>query len=833
MSLVKKSIITFLLLLTYSIFSFAQQQRPQGQGGGNRPQGQGNRGPSIGRVYGKVLEADTKQSVPYASVVVVRSFGKKDTIIGGALTSDNGEFSIADLPLSNLKVRITYVGFKDFERIITLSQPDNIEMDLGNIKLQPDAKVLDAVEVKTQKTGVQLGLDKKVFNVDKNITATGGTAEDVLKNVPSVSVTDDGAAQLRNKSTTVYVDGRPTVLNLNQISSEQIEQVEVITNPSAKYEASTTGGIINIVMKKNKKPGYNGSVSLGAGLPKRLNAMGNLNIKEGRFNWQAMGMYMLGANDVDGYSNRTSLSNGLVLNQFNQTSVNTNSNVHAMGRFGTDYTINNRNTFSIFGNAMHGQFDNTEAQEFKQTLASKALDYYGTRNLTSDNAFNNYGLQMLWRKTFPKRGQELGADLTSNWRDIKNGGDWITKNYDKDGVSYPSNPSRQVNAGTTKGNQLTFQLDYTNPVNDSTKWEMGVRSYFNGNDQAFYADSVSTDGSKKRITAQSTDLTINENVNAAYITYTGKSHGIGYQMGLRYEQSVFNATSRLGNEGTFGYDYTKDLLRSVFPSLYLSKKVSANSELQLNLSRKIQRPDFRQIMPFIRQADSKSYSVGNPTLKPEFISIAEMNYNHLWKNNNWLVSLFYRHEDDPFESYAELDAAGLIKNSFKNAKSNDEYGIDNTFKFGFSKNIELTLSNNAFYRTLRTDTSELSGIVWNGKTSLNWKLPKEFSTQISGNFESKEITLQGRRNATGFMDWAVKKDFGRKASLTFSVNDVFNSRKRVSYTETPYFIQEQLRRREVRNFRLNFQYRFGKMDASLFNKKKPSRQQNQQQEMDF
>ena len=822
----KKSIITFLFLLSFSLFSFAQQQRPQGQGGGNR-------GPSIGRVYGKVLEADTKQSVPYASVVVVRSFGKKDTIIGGALTGDNGEFNITELPLSNLKIRITYVGYKDFERTVTLSQPDNIEMDLGNIKLQPDAKVLDAVEIKTQKTGVQLGLDKKVFNVDKNITATGGTAEDVLKNVPSVSVTDDGAAQLRNKSTTVYVDGRPTVLNLNQISSEQIEQVEVITNPSAKYEASTTGGIINIVTKKNKKPGYNGSVSLGAGLPKRLNAMGNLNIKEGRFNWQAMGMYMLGANNVEGYSNRTSLSNGLFLNQFNQTSLNANSNAHAMARLGTDYTVNNRNTFSIFGNLMHGQFDNTETQDFKQTLAGNVLDYYGDRNLESNNAFDNYGLQMLWRKTFPKRGQELGADLTSNWRDVKNGGNWITNNFDKDRVPSKYNPSQQINTGATKGNQLTFQLDYTNPVNDSTKWEMGVRSYYSGSDQAFLADTLLADKTKSRLIAQSTDLTINENVNAAYVTYTGKTHGIGYQMGLRYEQSIFDATSRLGNEGSFGYNYTKDLSRSLFPSLYLSKKVSANSELQVNLSRKINRPNFRQIMPFIRQADSRSYSVGNPTLKPEFISIAEMNYNHLWKNNNWLFSVFFRHEDDPYEDYAELDAAGLIKNSYKNAKSNDEYGIDNTFKFGFSKNLELTLSNNAFYRTLRTDSTELSGIVWNGKTSVNWKLPKDFSTQISANYESKEITLQGRREAIAFMDWAVKKDFGRKASLTFSVNDVFNSRKRVSYTETSYFIQEQLRRREVRNFRLNFQYRFGKMDASLFNKKKPNRSQNQQQEMDF
>jgi hypothetical protein len=832
---VKKSITISFLIFFYAFVAVAQQ-RPQGQqNGGSRPQGQGggNRGPSIGRVYGKIVDADTKQSVPYASVVVVRSFGKRDTIVGGALTAENGEFSITELPLSNMKVRITYVGFKNFERIVTLSQPDNIEMDLGNIRLETDSKVLDAVEIKTQKTGVQLGLDKKVFNVDKNITATGGTAEDVLKNVPSVSVTEDGAAQLRNKSTTVYVDGRPTVLSLNQISSEQIDQVEVITNPSAKYDASTTGGIINIVMKKNKKPGYNGSLSFGAGLPKRLNTMANINIKEGRFNWQTSGMYMLSANDVEGYSNRTSLNKGLTINQFNQTSVQSNSNIHANIRLGTDYTVNNRNTFSIFGNAMHGQFDNTEKQGFRETLPSKETVYYGSRNLASKNAFDNYGMQLLWRKTFPKRGQELGADLTSNWRDIENGGDWTTNNYTKDSVAYPNNPSRQVNGGATKGNQLTFQLDYTNPINDSTKWEMGVRSYMNGSDQSFLSDSIFPNNVKKRIVSQSTDLTIKEKVNAAYITYTGKSHGIGYQMGLRYEQSVFKGTSRLGTEGAFGYDYSKDLLRSVFPSVYLSKKLSANAEFQINLSRKVQRPDFRQIMPFIRQADSRSYSIGNPSLKPEFISTAEMNYNHLWKNNNWLISLFLRHEDDPYEGYAELDGAGLIKNSFKNAKSNDEYGIDNTLKLGLSQNIELTLNSNTFYKTIRTDTSKFSGIVWNGKTTLNWKLPKMLSTQISANYESEEVALQGKRLAVGFMDWALKKDFGKKASLTFSVNDIFNSRKRISYTETSFFIQEQLRRREVRNVRLNFQYRFGKMDASLFNKKKPSRQGGQQQDMDF
>jgi ferric enterobactin receptor len=723
------------------------------------------------------------------------------------------------------------MGFQGFEKIVALSQSE-LEMDLGNIKLQTDATLLTEVEIKSQKTGVQLGIDKKIFNVDKNITAAGGTAEDVLKNVPSVSITDDGAAQLRNKSTTVYVDGRPTVLTLNQISSEQIDQVEVITNPSAKFEASTTGGIINIVLKKNKKTGYNGSLSLGTGYPKRLNTMANINIKEGRFNWQASAMYMLNANSAKGYSNRTSLKNGLITDQFNQTSITGSSNIYTSGRLGTDYTVNNRNTFSLFSNVMRGQFNNADDQSFYETSATKDTAYYGNRNLISNTQFTNYGVQMMWRKIFPKRGRELGVDLTNNWRKVKNDGDWSTNNFYKNGTPYPANPSQQINNGKTNGSQTTFQLDYTNPVNDSTKWEMGVRSYYSSSDQLYLADSAFSNGTTRRIAAQSIDLAIRENVNAAYVTYTGRLRGIGYQMGLRYEQSIFDATSRLGGEGSFGYNYGSDLSRSLFPSLYISKKLTTNSEFQVNLSRKISRPDFRQIMPFIRQADSRSYSVGNPTLKPEFISLAEMNYNHLWKNNNWLFSIFFRHEDDPFEAYSELVTGDIIKNSFKNAKSNDEYGIDNTLKLGLSKNIEFTVNNNVFYKTLRTDTSKLTGVVWQGKATLNWKLSKEFSAQVIGNYESNEISLQGKRLSNGFMDFALKKDFGRTSSLTFAVNDLLDSRRRISYTETNYFIQQQMRRRDVRNFRLSYQYRFGKVDASLFNKKKPTRQQGQQ-DMDY
>jgi outer membrane cobalamin receptor len=818
---VKKSISILLLLISFSFI--VEAQRPQGQGGGNR-------GPSVGRVYGKLLEGSSKETVPYASVVVLLSFGKKDSIVGGALTAENGEFSIKDLPLSKLKVRISYVGFKNYERIVALSVPDNVEMDLGNISLETDAKVLGEVEVTGQKTGMQLGLDKKIFNVEKNITATGGTAEDVFKNIPSVSVDADGNALLRNQGTTVFVDGRPTFLALNQIVAEQIDQVEVITNPSAKYDASTTGGIINIITKKNKKPGYNGSVSLGTGLPERWNANANLNIKEGRFNWQASGSYFSSKNDIPTYSNRTNLRNGEILNQFNQNTISGNSRAFLMGRLGTDYTVNNRNTFSIFGNVRGGQFDDNDSQTFVQTLANKDTAFYGTQKPVSSREFMMYSAQMMWRKTFPTKGKELTADVTSNWMKSNSADDWRT-NTITNGIAVPT---RQVNAGISNGTQITFQVDYTNPINDSTKWEMGIRSNSGGREQGFAADSVFMDGSTKNIVLQSTDLTIIDNVYAAYATYTGKMRGIGYQAGVRYEQSNFNGNSRLSGDGKFGYNYPskKDgIWNAFFPSLYLSKKVSAQSEVQVNLSRKINRPGFREIMPFIRQTDNQSYSVGNPALKPEFITLAEVNYNHIWKSNNWLISVYYRHESDPIVGFSELDANNLIRTSYINGAGNDRIGLDNTLKLGLTKDIELMLNTNVNNRTIRTDSITRNGWASENKAILSWKLPKGFSTQVTGEYETDEVIAQGIQKGAAFMDFALKKDFGRNASLTFSVNDVFNSRIRVTQLNTPIFLQESMRRREIRNFRLTYQYRFGKMDASIFNRKRSGGQQ--QQDMDF
>jgi outer membrane cobalamin receptor len=842
-----KNLTSLGILFFVAVNLFSQQpQRPQGGGppaGMNLPAGM--KVPNIGRIYGKLLEAGTKQPVPYASVVVFRTMGKKDTILGGGLTLENGDFSIGELPFGPVQVKISFVGLKEFKKTLMIVPPDYVEIDLGDLKLESDAKVLGTVDVTAQKSQVQLNLDKRVFNVDKNITATGGTAEDVLKNIPSVTINSDGNAQLRNQSTTVFIDGRPTLLSINQIAADQIDNIEVITNPSAKFDASTSGGIINIVLKKNRKPGYNGFVSLSGGYPTNYNTTGNLNYKEGKLGVTAFYNMNYGSNPIFAYTNETRSNNGVRTGFFRQDGDNEFNRRFQVGRLSFDYSLNNRNTLTIAGNMVQGNFDIDVDNRFYSGLNDSKPDSNGTFRNIARNQFKNYGAQVIWKKTFPKKGQELTNDLTYNQSTSFNNSDWNTRI-----ITPISLNTIQENRGGNEGYQLTYQLDYVNPLTDSTKIEMGLRSNMNNRDQDFLAKFVLDDNTKILIPSQSTDIRVEEMVNAAYITYTGRFKGIGYSAGLRFEQAQLIGQSRLDisqNGGKFGYKYPGDngvsIFNSFFPSLYVSKKINKATELQVNFSRKINRPDFMRIMPFVREANLRNFSRGNPALVPEFINLAELNFNKIFGNNNWLISLYLRNEEQPITQFirpALNDSLNRQEITFINGDNANRIGVDNTLKLSFGKNVDLTTNVNLYNTSISLiqngTTFKNSGWAWSGKANFNIKLPKDFSIQLTGNYESEQPNLQGRRLAFAFGDFAIKKAFNRLTSMTLSINDVTNTRQQINVLEsgsvTNFIVTENLRRRDVRNIRLAFQMAFGKMDASIF-KKRPQGGGSQQQQMDF
>jgi outer membrane receptor protein involved in Fe transport len=810
-----------------------------------RPTNPGNNaaagaGMKIGRVYGRILD-DAKKAVPYASVTLYVSKGKKDSLVSGALSEENGDFNITELAFGRYKVKITYVGFKDFTQFVVVRPPDNVEQDLGDIKLEIDAKVLADVNITSEKSQSQLALDKQVFNVGRNAASVGGTAEDVLKSVPSVTLDVDGNAKLRNNATTVYLDGRPTPLTLNQIPADEIEKVEIMTNPSAKYEAQSSGGIINIVTKKNKKTGYNGFLTLGAATGNRFNGTLSLSYKQGKNSFTGFYNRNQSKQPSTGYTNRTNLYNNNVISYFDQ--VNNSFFRHRMqvGSLAWERQINNRNTLTLTGNYRNGRHNMEDNQNYVTRSPQKDTLVKGLRTIDPNNEFTNLGTALNWKKTFPKKGKELIADLNYNRGFSDNAANWsTTDNYNNGSKKVTDN----IITGGNTSQTFIFQLDYTNPINDSTKIEYGVRSSWNQRDQQYYNDFLDENGDTTRIADFSQDFLVKDYINAAYINYSSRWKGISYQAGLRYEQSNLNATSRIAGKD-FGYNYpssANDIFKSLFPSVYFSKKLKSNSELQLNMSRKINRPDWMRMMPVIRQADRQNIQIGNPALKPEFINLVELNYNKLFKSNNWLVSLYLRDEQNnivPFASPSTSDTSVLI-NTFVNGARGFRFGIDNTLKLEWNKKLEFTTNINAFNMIFRAQDIERQGFALNGKVNANYKFPKDYSLQATYNYESPRVFLQGKEKENQFLDLAFKKDItlgslvkskantpagnARLGSLTFSVSDVFNTKRNLRYFETAYFTQDVQRRRELRFYKVTLQLFFGKPDASIFKRKNTTRQ---------
>ncbi len=824
----KKIAFLFSFLILALTTAFAQMPK-QTKGGADM---------NIGRLYGKVVETSGKPPIAYASVTVLRNVSGRDSLIGGALTEENGDFNITGLPMGPLTVKVSFVGYKDFTKPVKISPPDNVEQDLGNIKLASSAQELGTVEVKAEKVSTQISLEKRVYNVEKNITATGGTAEDVLKSVPSVSVDVDGNPKLRDRATTIYVDGKPTLMSLTQIPSDQIESVEVISNPSAKYEASTTGGILNIVLKKNRKPGYNGMVGLGVGSQGRYNGMVNLNGHEGKFN--VTGFYNINSskNPSTGYVNLINKNpDGSIINYFNQNTGVTFENLFQIGRLGVDYAVNNRNTVSLTGTVVAGKFNINTDQNYEFLSPTKEKLNYGTRQTAPQNDFHNKNLEASWKKAFAKKDESLSVLANYSWGNFSNLADWTTTGYDKTGQILAQNPELVHIIGGNKNQQAVFQIDFVNPINDSSKLEMGARSFWSGRDQTYFYNNIYD--KKSVIDSSLTQVFgINENINAAYVTYSSRmKYQINYQIGLRFEQSNMLGTSHWASLKDFGYAYPKgtgkDLARSFFPAVYLSKKIDAKTEIGLNFSRKIQRPNFRQIMPGVQASDKQNIQIGNPDLQPEFVNLAELSYNKIFGSNNWLSTLYLADETNTLKplTYRSPTDPSVKITKFVNGSNELMYGLDNTLKLAFGKNLELMLNANVFNFTVNVDTFHNSGWTWNSKANVTYKFPADISMQINGGYDADRPSAQGIRKGSAYADFAVKKSFFHNAAnVTFSINDVFNSRKEISILDQPTYYQESMRRRDTRFYKLSLQIPFGKVDASMFKKMKEGKKQGSGQE---
>lgn len=847
----------------------------------------GSRGASgmqmAGRIYGKIVETQTGKGVDAASVQLIQnkfdSAAKKRTevIIGGMLTKPNGEFSLENVPLfGQLKLKITAIGFKPIEQQVSFNLKmggangadmnallNAIDKDLGNIKLEVDAQVLGGVTVSTSKPLFQLGIDRKIFNVEKDLVSTGGTAVDVMKNIPSITVDIDGNVSLRNNAPQIFVDGRPTTMQLDQIPADAIESVEIITNPSAKFDASGgTSGILNVVLKKNKKVGYNGSIRSNIDSRAKVGLGGDINLRQNKVNLFASANYNQRKSIGSGNTNRINILDNpnTILYQDDKSTMNGS---FGFGRAGFDFFANNRNTVSANISMARGNFQpKTISELLVDSLYSMKTSSYTERNSANNGSFRNLGSQLSFKHNFPKSGREWTADATFNSRTSNNNNNIITDFY-----YYPStilkNRFTQQQKGEGENKNLILQSDYVNPLTEKSKMEMGVRASFNNSNStnAFYL--VSPGGQLILQPTSQIDYESKDHVIAGYTTFTNQLKKFGYQLGLRVESSGYEATL-LKTKEKFTYNFPV----SFFPSVFLTQKMKKDQELQLNYSRRINRPNFFQLAPYTDSSDFLNLSKGNPGLKPEFTNSIELSYQKIFMNKNTiLTSLYYKNTNNLITRFQEKysspsNGKDYVLNTFINANSSYVTGLEMTMKNKVTKIWELTSNLNLFTSKIKIDdpTQPIQGqfLSWFGKLNNTFKLPKNFTLQISGEYQSKTIlppggsssrsgggfigmgfgqptSPQGYVRPNYFVDAAFKYEFlkNKAASISLNINDIFRTRRTYVHSQSPYFVQDVFRRRDPQVLRLNFNWRFGKFDPNLFKRKNMKSERELMNNMDM
>lgn len=805
-------------------------------------------------VIGKVIDLESNKPIPAASVQLFAILkndndSHKDSLVAVMLTKSNGDFSFRELPsYDSLKIKITAVGHADAVRTFTFMNEQDTEAlrkDVGNIVLAREAQQLEGIVITAARPAMKLGIDKKIFDVDQTITSKGGTAVDVMKNIPSLSVDVDGNVELRNSAPTIFVDGRPTILTLDQIPSDNIDRVELITNPSAKYDASSGGGIINIILKKEKRRGFNGLVSVTGGTPEVFRTNANLNLRQGKFNFFLSGNYSTSGGKSNSSSERINFADGLVSNYFNQHTINDRNRNFKSIRGGFDYFIDNRNTITLSQGYTQGDFKNIESQSQEFLDASKTTERYGDRTNFNTFQFRRNNSQLNYTHKFPKSGRELNASLNVNYGGVNNYSN-IESNYTKPDGTVDGSATLVRNRGSNDNNQWTAKIDFTSPLNEHSKIETGLRSFINNYESVFNTYSVLDVGEVKL--PLSNNYKYREQVHAAYFTYTGEVGTFGYQLGLRGEYSDFDGTL-VDSAKHFGYTYPsgiKNIWDALFPSVFLSKKLNDRDELQLNYSRRVRRPGFWQLNPFIDINDPLNIQQGNPELKPEFRNSFELNYSVGYgQNNNFLAVLYYRNTVGDITRYSDTITAAqyeklqnsaidpdAILNTYINSKSNNRLGLELTLQQKIAKDFEITPSASFAYRKVNADVKDMDlsneGFNWNAKMTANYKIKtakessffNDLSFQLSGSYESPRVIPQGKVLEQYSADLALRKDLfkDKKGSIVFSVNDLFDTNRRGVIYDTPSFYQESYRRWRVRSFRVTFSYKFGNANFQLFKK---------------
>ncbi|MCF0040175.1 TonB-dependent receptor [Dyadobacter fanqingshengii] len=760
-------------------------------------------------VTGKIVDGQNNSPLGYASIRLFRT--ADSTFTAGAITDETGGF-VVDIVAGSYYALSEFIGYKpQVTQNIKLTAGTS-PLNIGTIKVSGSAKTLDEVTVQAEKSSMELSLDKKIFNVGKDLANAGGTGVDILTNIPSVAVDVEGNVSLRGSGNVrILIDGKPSGLvsikgasGLQQLQGSMIERVEIITNPSARYEAEGMGGVINIVLKKERKEGINGSFDIITGYPTNYGVAANVNYRRKNLNFFIN--YTLSYRNTPGKNylyQELYRNDSTFIMERDMTSNLKGMNNSARG--GIDYYFNPKNilTGSYTWRTSKGKrFSTLKYRDYLTSINNLTSFTNRTQDETETEPNSEYSIT--YKKTFDKKGQEFTADVRylDNW---ENSDQYYRENvYRPDGSPSDIPPllQRAVNYETEK--QLLFQMDYVHPFGKEGKFEAGARSSSRDmtND---YAVTQETSEGWIPLPSLTNDFLYEENINAAYGIVGNKTGKFSYQAGLRAEWTGVTTELKQTKE------VNERNYANLFPSVHVTYDFAKQNAFQLSFSRRVRRPQYNDLSPFATYSDNRNYWSGNPDLNPEFTNAFELGHIKYMSKGSLTSSLYYRHTNGKITSIRRVQEDGSSYTRPENLGTEDAYGAEFTSSFTLYQWWKLDGSVN-FFRAITDGTGldedfQSDTYSWFVRMMSRFTLWKNTDVQLRGNYEAPQQTPQGKRKAMATLDLAASRDILKNnGTLTLSVIDVFNSRKFRSVIEGANFYtlnNSQGRRRQV-NLTLNY-----------------------------
>lgn len=740
--------------------------------------------PRKGLIQGRVIEKDQNIPVEYANIVV---FSVSDSaMVTGGITGPEGNFALEDLPLGDFYVVINFIGYQQKTlNNISITEFER-KIDLGEIPLSFSAVALEGTEIVADKLAVEYKLDKKVINVDQDISAAGSSAVEILENAPSVKVDIDGNVQLRGSSNfTVLIDGKPSILSgneaLQQIPATAIENIEIITNPSVKYDPDGTSGIINVVMKKENLKGFSGMVEASAGTGDKYTSNIYLNYRNGKFNvfgsaeWNDRRFPRTETSLREIYSEDTTF-----IRNMDSESAWTREGVNFKGGF--DYFMNSKTTLSLgaeYGDYGFGRELYAKVYEYSNPAGSER--YYRDNNIFSWSRYS-YGVNANIQRKFNQDGHQLNVFAFYSERGGKQEQDKKEQGTDSNFEPIEGDlfMLRSIEEGPAK--RFRVEVDYTKPVLEKGKIEAGYHLRIGNEEESYRLEEYDIDLGEWFLDDNYTkDALYKRNIHAVYGIFNHEIQGFEYQLGLRGEYT--NREITVTNTGESSVIDRFDF----FPSVHISKRVLEKNQFMASYSRRIDRPRGWFLEPFETYIDETTRRVGNPDLLPEYTDSYEVGYLRTLKSGNITADVYYRKTDNKITTIQTFDEDnGIIYREFRNLNNDRALGSELSFMYDFTKWFSVNLSGTYYYYEVEDLTGETGGYRtsnnWDTRAITTFKLPTNTRIQVNFSYQSPTATAQGRSEGFHYTDITVRQDFfDNKLNATLKVGDLFASRVQESY----------------------------------------------------